>query len=112
MTLLLCCTLANEKENEDFVQPSTSKRPRSRGGDSESTYAESENFSIHNSSDEGTLAEFLEGSVDPEPEKKIFFQDFFSVPELDQIWGFLKYFIGATSYNVYFCKRLLLNFRC
>ncbi|CAG4981874.1 unnamed protein product [Colias eurytheme] len=67
-------TLANEKENEDFVQPSTSKRSHSRGGDSESTYAESEKV-------------------------------FRSLNSIRFGVSDLKKFIGATSYNVYFCKR-------
>lgn len=71
-------TLTNDKENEDLVQAklNNSKPPCSRlRDDSDSTYAESDNFSVHNFADEGTFTNFLEQTEgDPEPEKIVNFK--------------------------------------
>lgn len=59
-------TPLDEKENEEFAQPSTSKQPCRRRVSSESSYAESIDKSVHDSSDLGSLGDLenLEANTD------------------------------------------------
>ncbi|CAK1592462.1 unnamed protein product [Parnassius mnemosyne] len=59
-------TLLDDKENEELAQPSTSKIPCRRRASSESSYAESNDMSVHDSSDLGSLGDLenLEANTD------------------------------------------------